>query len=156
ETERLIERLKGGRELDDRNRSQIVETAEGNPLFVEQILALRGDDPAEELVLPPTLQSLLAARIDRLDPDERAVLTHASVEGRLFHRRALAELLPALASGPIGTHLLSLVRKDFVRPDRALFAGDDGFRFNHVLIRDAAYESLPKSLRADLHERYAR
>jgi predicted ATPase len=53
-------------------------------------------------------------------------------------------------------HLLSLVRKEFLRPDRALFSTDDGFRFSHVLIRDAAYNSMAKQLRAELHERYAR
>src|SRR5439155_22986165 len=98
----------------------------------------------------------LAARIDRLEPDERDVLARAAVEGRLFHRGAVAGLLPAETATRLGTHLLSLVRKEFLRPDRALFAGDDGFRFSHVLIRDAAYNSMPKQLRADLHERYAR
>ena len=155
ETQGLIERLLEERELDDDVRARIVEAAEGNPLFVEQILALHADDPQANGLVPPTIHALLAARIDRLEPEERTVLARASVEGRLFHRGAIADLLPAGARDGMGSQLLSLVRKEFVRPDHSLFPGDDGFRFNHVLIRDAAYDSMPKQLRAELHERYA-
>jgi class 3 adenylate cyclase/tetratricopeptide (TPR) repeat protein len=156
ETQGLIARLERERELSEITRERIVAAAEGNPLFVEHIVALQAEAPDEELVVPPTIQALLAARIDRLDPEERDVLARAAVEGRLFHRGAVAELLPAETSGRLGAHLLSLVRKEFLRPDRALFPGDDGFRFSHVLIRDAAYNSMAKQLRAELHERYAR
>ena len=149
ETHGLIESLS---QLDEETRARIVEAAEGNPLFVEQIVALQADAPEQELVVPPTIQALLSSRIDRLTPEERAVLTHASVEGRLFHRSAVAELLQ---SDGVAAQLQSLTGKEFVRPDRGLFNGDDGFRFNHILIRDAAYDSMPKQLRAELHERYA-
>jgi class 3 adenylate cyclase len=152
----LIDRLGRERQLDDAMRAQIVAAAEGYPLFVEQMLALHADDPHGELVVPPTIQALLAARIDRLEPEERDVLTRASVEGRLFHRAAVSALLEPEAREGVGTHLLSLLRKQFLVPDRAVFAGDDGFRFGHALIRDAAYTSMPKQLRAELHERYAR
>ena len=110
------------------------------------------DDPevADESV-PATIQALLAARIDRLEPGERAVLQRASVEGRLFHRGAVAELLPTDETDGLGGTLLALTRKELLRPDRSLYEGDDGFRFNHVLIRDVAYASMPKELRADLH-----
>jgi len=133
-----------------------VAAAEGNPLFVEQILALQAEAPNEELSVPPTIQALLSARIDRLPPEERDVLARASIEGRLFHRGAVAELLPDDDRAQLGAALLSLVRKELLRPDRAFFSGDDGFRFSHVLIRDAAYNSTSKQLRAELHERYAR
>jgi class 3 adenylate cyclase/tetratricopeptide (TPR) repeat protein len=156
ETQGLIGRLERERELSDIARERIVAAAEGNPLFVEHIVALQAEAPDEELVVPPTIQALLAARIDRLDPEERDLLARAAVEGRLFHRSAVAELLPAETSGRLGAHLLRLVRKEFLRPDRALFPGDDGFRFSHVLIRDAAYNSMAKQLRAELHQRYAR
>jgi class 3 adenylate cyclase/tetratricopeptide (TPR) repeat protein len=152
ETHGLIERLS---QVDEKTRTRIVEAAEGNPLFVEQIVALQAEAPEQELVVPPTIQALLASRIDRLPSDERAVLAHASVEGRLFHRSAVAELLQSDARNGIESRLQNLTRKEFVRPDRALFHGDDGFRFNHILIRDAAYDSMPKQLRAELHERYA-
>ena len=81
----------------------------------------------------------------------------ASVEGRLFHRGARrASCFTARDGAGLGGTLLALARKEFVRPDRSRFAGDDGFRFNHVLIRDVAYASMPKELRADLHARLAR
>ena len=83
------------------------------------------------------------------------MLQRASVEGRLFHRGAVAELLPSTARGRTGRHPLALTRKELLRPDRSLYEGDDGFRFNHVLIRDVAYASMPKELRADLHTRLA-
>jgi tetratricopeptide (TPR) repeat protein len=83
------------------------------------------------------------------------VIERAAVEGRTFHRSAVAELLPTTARHDVGARLLALVRKQLIRPDRSNFAGDDGFRFAHMLIRDAAYESSPKELRAELHERYA-
>jgi class 3 adenylate cyclase/tetratricopeptide (TPR) repeat protein len=156
QTQRLIEELLQDRALTDDARARITDAAEGNPLFVEQILALHAEDPDREVVVPPTIQALLAARIDRLEPDERAILVRGSVEGRLFHRGAVAELLPSGApSAGVGAQLLNLVRKEFLRPDESLFPGDDGFRFNHILIRDAAYDSMPKQLRAELHERYA-
>jgi class 3 adenylate cyclase/tetratricopeptide (TPR) repeat protein len=141
-----------GRELPAALRERVVATAEGNPLFVEQLLAHVADDPDAETV-PPTIQALLAARIDRLEPEERAVVQRGAVEGRLFHRGAVAELLDDGAG--VGATLLALARKEFVRPDRSLFPGDDGFRFHHVLIRDVAYASMPKELRSRLHERLA-
>ena len=64
--------------------------------------------------------------------------------------------MPVEARNEVGSHLLTLVRKEFIRPDRATVPGDDGFRFGHILIRDAAYDSIPKRLRAELHERFAR
>jgi class 3 adenylate cyclase/predicted ATPase len=155
DTGELIELLLEGPELSPDTRERILDTAEGNPLFVEQMLALRAESGNGELEVPPTIQALLASRIDRLGEDERSVIERASVEGRLFHRGAVSELAPANVRPAVSTHLLGLVRKELVRPDRAEFAGDDGFRFSHILIRDAAYAALPKELRAELHERYA-
>ena len=83
------------------------------------------------------------------------MLLRASVEGRLFHRGAVAELLPSHGANGLGGIFLALTRKELLRPDRSLYEGDDGFRFNHVLIRDVAYASMPKELRADLHTRLA-
>jgi class 3 adenylate cyclase/tetratricopeptide (TPR) repeat protein len=136
-------------------KERIVEAAEGNPLFVEQLVAHQAESGNGAPDIPPTIQALLAARIDRLEPDERAVIERASVEGRLFHRGSVQELVPEPVREDVGGHLLTLVRKEFVRPDRATVPGDDGFRFGHVLICDAAYDSIPKRLRAELHERFA-
>jgi tetratricopeptide (TPR) repeat protein len=152
ETETLVEEL---RDVPAATKARIVEAAEGNPLFVEQLLAMQAESGNGDVDIPPTIQALLAARIDRLEPDERAVLERGAVEGRLFHRGSVQELLPERARPGVGGHLLTLVRKEFVRPDRAELPGDDGFRFGHILIRDAAYESIPKRLRAELHERFA-
>jgi class 3 adenylate cyclase/tetratricopeptide (TPR) repeat protein len=136
-------------------RLQIVEAAEGNPLFVEQLVVMQAESGNGELEVPPTLQALLAARIDRLAEPERAVVERGAVEGRLFHRGAVAALLPEQERAAVGSHLLTLVRKQLIRPDHATLPGDDGFRFGHILIREAAYEAIPKRQRATMHERFA-
>ena len=145
-------------ELDDlsaERKRRIVEAAEGNPLFVEQLVAMLREHGSDAPAIPPTLQALLATRIDGLAAQERAVLERGSVEGRVFHRGGVVELLPEAQRAGAGAQLLTLVRKALIRPDRAVLPGDDGFRFGHVLIRDAAYEAMPKRQRADLHERFA-
>ena len=105
------------------------------------------------MVVPPTLQALLAARLDQLEPAERRVLERGAIEGEIFHRGAVQALAPAETQ--VTPNLAALVRKELIRPDRPQFAGEDGFRFRHLLIRDAAYDGLPKATRADLHERFA-
>ncbi len=157
EMEVLVSGLPSGTAIDNDARARILEAAEGNPLFVEQMLALKAEDGQEpsSASMPATIQALLTARIDRLPAGERSVIERASIEGRTFHRGALVQLLPASARGDLGTSLMALVRKDFIEPDRADFAGDDAFRFGHILIRDAAYGAMPKKLRAELHERFA-
>ena len=151
----LIEQLLAGAELAPDLRQRLLEAAEGNPLFVEQMLAMGAEDDLREIRVPPTIQALLAARIDGLEPDERAVIERASFEGKLFHRGAVSDLLPAQVRPQVSKHLLALVRKEFIRPDRSEFPGDDAFRFRHNLIRDAAYGGIPKEMRSDLHERFA-
>ena len=106
-----------------------------------------------EVEVPPTLKALLAARLDQLDEAERRVLERGSVEGEIFHRGAVQALAPEETQ--VTTRLAALVRRQLVRPDRAQLAGDDGYRFRHLLIRDAAYDALPKAVRADLHARFA-
>jgi class 3 adenylate cyclase len=153
----LVDALLTERTFPKSTRMRVLEAAEGNPLFVEQLLALQAETAGAdaELTLPPTLRALLAARIDRLDPRDRAVIERAAVEGRSFHRGAVTELLPSGERPDVGARLLALARKQLIRPDRSDFPGDDGFRFAHMLIRDAAYDSTPKELRGELHERYA-
>ena len=130
-----------------------MDRAEGNPLFLEQLVAVGVED--ESSALPSSIQAVLAARIDRLDDAERAVLEHASVQGRSFSVDAVAELLPERNRADIAMDVVSLVRKQLVRPDRSAVRGDDAFRFAHVLIREVAYQGLPKGRRAELHERLA-
>ena len=153
ETDELIERLLGDAELDDSLRLRIRASAEGNPLFVEQMLAMVAESPHGEVVVPPTIQALLAARLDQLDPSERGVLERGAVEGKTFHRGGVEALAPEETDVP--TKLMALVRKELVRPDRTQLPGDDAFRFRHLLIRDAAYDGLPKAVRAELHQRFA-
>jgi class 3 adenylate cyclase/tetratricopeptide (TPR) repeat protein len=149
--QRDVEVLIGGR-VSVEAEAQILRAAGGNPLFVEELLAMAGDgnDPVE---VPPNLHALLAARLDQLDTSERRVLERGAVEGEVFHLGSVTTLTPEEPN--VTGHLTSLVRRALVRPDRSQLPGEDGFRFRHLLIRDAAYESLPKSERADLHERFA-
>ena len=151
ETDTLIEELHA---IPAAARARIAAAAQGNPLFVEQLVAMQADSPSGELRIPPSIQALLSARIDGLEPEERAVIEHASVEGFTFHRGSVQELLPPGARTGAGSHLMALMRKGFIRADRSQIPGDDGFRFGHILIRDAAYELLPKRSRAQLHERF--
>jgi class 3 adenylate cyclase/tetratricopeptide (TPR) repeat protein len=154
-SEELVEALASRADAHADLRRRIVERAEGNPLFVEQMLAHARDDRNGLVEVPPTIQALLAARIDALEPAERAVVEAGAVEGRLFHRGAVSALLADKEWAGVTGELMSLVRKEFIRPDRAALPGDDGFRFAHILVRDAAYASTGKERRADLHERYA-
>ncbi|HEX5470157.1 MAG TPA: adenylate/guanylate cyclase domain-containing protein, partial [Gaiellaceae bacterium] len=153
--EALIAALLEQTELSADVRDQIRKRAEGNPLFVEQMLALAAENGNGDTPVPATIQALLGARLDHLVPDERDVLVRGAVEGRLFHRGAVSALSSAEESDGLPGRLLTLTRKSFLRPDESLFPGDDAFRFVHVLVRDSAYEAAPKALRADLHERYA-
>jgi class 3 adenylate cyclase/tetratricopeptide (TPR) repeat protein len=138
--------------IPDELRERILEAAGGNPLFVEEMLAMVAEDGGEVSV-PPTIQALLAARLDQLDPAERGVLERGAVEGQVFHRGAVAALAPEEPTPD--SRLMTLVRKDLVRPEAALLVDEEAYRFRHLLIRDTAYEALPKATRAELHERFA-
>jgi class 3 adenylate cyclase/tetratricopeptide (TPR) repeat protein len=142
-----------GRPLEPAHRLRIEETAEGNPLFLEQLLALAAEQDGDEIALPPTIQALLVARLDRLDPEERLVLEAASVIGKEFWRGALLHLSPS--DREVSVLLQRLVRRRLIRPDRSSFVAEDAFRFGHILIRDATYGGIPKETRASLHERFA-
>jgi tetratricopeptide (TPR) repeat protein len=151
ETGELIESLAS--ELPESVTSRVVDAAEGNPLFVEEMVALARESTADEVTVPPTIQALLAARLDQLDEAERGVLGRGAVEGRVFHRGAVQALAPE--EKEVMMRLTALVRKELVRPDSTQLLGEDAFRFRHLLIRDAAYDALPKAVRAELHERFA-
>ncbi|HEY6759094.1 MAG TPA: protein kinase [Baekduia sp.] len=124
----------------------VAARAEGNPLFVEQLVAVAPD--ADALALPLSIQAVLSARIDGLGPAQRTLLQRAAVEGRTFHLGGLKALLPA---DGLHARLVDLVRQGLVATDRPLVAGEDAFRFTHALLRDAAYASLAKHTRAELH-----
>ena len=157
EARALIDQAAARSALSESRWARLADAAAGNPLFLEQLLAHQAEDggPAEALVLPPTIEALLAARLDRLSMAERDVLERAAVEGLVFHRGAVTALLPAGEQAEAGAHLLRAIRRSLIRPQPADLPGEDGFRFVHVLVHDAVYRSIPKELRAQLHERFA-
>jgi class 3 adenylate cyclase/tetratricopeptide (TPR) repeat protein len=145
---RLVESLGG--DLDPHVRSRVLEAAGGNPLFVEEMLEFAREDG--DVRAPATVHALLQARLDRLPVAQRAVIERGAVEGEVFHRLAVTELSGEAVDG----ELVGLVRKELIRPERGTDPDDDAYRFRHLLIRDAAYDALPKETRAELHERFAR
>ncbi|MGZ4385114.1 MAG: ATP-binding protein, partial [Gaiellaceae bacterium] len=169
ECSELIENLVGRAELAEEVATRIAEAAEGNPLFVEEVLSMLIDDglliredgrwtatgDISAVRVPPTIQALLAARLDQLDENERAVIERAAVAGKVFQEGAVVELGSPVSRHVIADSLGTLVRKELIRPERVSL-GERTFRFRHLLIRDAAYESIPKEARAGLHERFGR
>ena len=154
ESAAFVDNLLSDVALDGEARARILDTAEGNPLFLEELVTL-AREARGSVHVPPTIQAVLQARLDALDEQERRVIETGAVEGKIFHRGAVTALAPDDVRAEVPGQLLSLVRKELVRPHRAQIAGDDAYRFRHLLIRDAAYESLPKASRAELHERFA-
>jgi class 3 adenylate cyclase/tetratricopeptide (TPR) repeat protein len=150
ECEELIDNLLGTARLEDGTRGRVREVAEGNPLFLEQLLAMlaEGGEPGH---VPETIHALLAARLDALPEAERDVLERASVIGQEFEWEALGPLSRDRRR-PSGGVLSSLVRNELIRPHDTV---EDAFGFRHALIRDAAYSRVPKELRSELHERFA-
>jgi class 3 adenylate cyclase/tetratricopeptide (TPR) repeat protein len=165
----LIDALVPGGALPSAVRTRIADAAEGNPLYVEEFLGTLIDDGAllagqdgwvasrdlAAIAVPPTIRALLSARLDRLAPEERATAERASVVGRVFDQPSVVALSPAEGRSEVPRNLVGLVRKELIRPDRSGLAQGDSFRFRHMLIRDAAYDRLPKSERAELHELFA-
>jgi class 3 adenylate cyclase/Flp pilus assembly protein TadD len=165
---RVVQGLLGDAGIAGQAQERIVQASEGNPLFVEQMLSMLIDNGAlhltdgrweaasdlAELQVPPTIQALLSARLDLLGRDERAVIEPASVIGVSFARAAVAELAPELIRPAVSSHLESMARKQLIRPGPATTPEDIGYRFGHILIRDAAYGGLLKRARATLHERF--
>jgi predicted ATPase len=147
---------------------RITSAADGNPLFAEELVAMLVDEQLltrekdgwvarsnlSDLPVPVTINALLAARLEGLPIHERAILTTAAVEGAVFHRGTVAELGPTPGS-MLDEGLLALVRRDLSRSDASDLSGEKVYRFRHGLIRDAAYRSLSKTARAELHERFA-
>jgi tetratricopeptide (TPR) repeat protein len=169
ESEVLVTNLLGRAELAEAARRHVIGTAEGNPLFVEQMLSLLIDDgllrrdnghwvPTGDLTtvaVPPNIQALIAARLDRLQYEERSVIEGASVVGQVFYAGAVSTLAPERVRPQLSRYLMGLVRKELIRPDRSDMAGEDAYRFRHILIRDTTYDSMPKQTRAELHEQFA-
>ena len=129
-------------------RERIAEMSEGNPLFLEQLVAYAGETSAS-IELAGSIRGVLHARLDRLDREERAVLERAAVAGRSFSLEAVLELTAPEARERAVSRLYDLARRGLVRPDTS--TPGEGFRFQHALIRDVVYDSMPKAARVDLH-----
>jgi class 3 adenylate cyclase/tetratricopeptide (TPR) repeat protein len=153
--EEMIDRLLGQAALSSETRRRVMTAAEGNPLYVEQMVSmLRDHDPGEgEIVVPPTITALLSARLDALSHPERAVIEPASVIGLHFPAPAIGHLVPDDLRPEVGSHLDTLQGKQLIQPSSET-GEDDAYRFHHVLVRDATYGSLLKRARALLHERF--
>jgi class 3 adenylate cyclase len=152
ECEALVDSLGDG--LDREARTRVVRASGGNPLFLEEMAALAA--ATGTTAVPATIQALLAARLDLLTTEEREVLQRGAIEGEVFHRSAARALSDERTETNVDLQLAGLVRKELIRPHPATIQDDDAFRFRHLLIRDAAYDALPKAGRADLHEKFAR
>jgi len=126
---------------------RIVELAQGNPLYAEQLLAAADDGELD--AIPASLVGLLSMRLDRLGPGERDILRCASVGGLDVDADALSELLPPEAGPFVAQHLEALVRKRFI--DRV---SGGGLRFAHLLLQMAAYRSITLEDRARLQEAF--
>ena len=156
ESDELARALLDDFAIDEADYRALLDKTEGNPLFVEEIVRMLrdyGDNYPLDRV-PDTLQALIAARIDRLPPDDKTLLRRAAVIGRTFWRGALEHLAPELDDVP--ALIEDLLLRDFVSPEqRSTISGEEAFRFNHVLIREVAYAGLSKSARAELHGLFA-
>jgi class 3 adenylate cyclase/tetratricopeptide (TPR) repeat protein len=169
----LLAHLLGGASVGTGLPRRIAAAAEGNPLFVEELVAMlaerdelvdhddrgRGAAMATELEVPPTIEALMAARLDQLPGRDRGVLERGSVIGAQFGAGEVAHLSDEGSPASVRPALMALVRRDMLRPDPdavlPMGADDEGFRFRHQLIRDGAYAGMSKAERARLHERYA-
>ena len=154
--EEMLELVAGAdEEIGDDLRSRIAQLAAGNPLFAEQLIVFAGDEQTERLsTVPPSIEALLSSRLDRLDSPEQAVLQRAAVIGREFWHGAVLHLSPQIEVPSVGRHLLELTRRALIEPGTSAFPREDSFRFHHELIRDVAYNSIPKDVRSELHERF--
>ncbi len=169
ESAEVVANLLGAVPLAAEPRHRIIGAAQGNPLFVEQMVSMMIDDGLlrregggwvaaagmADLAVPPSISALLAARLDRLGPAERAVLERGAVIGEVFYLDAVESLCPDALRPEVRTLLGSLIRRELVTPTESTLAGQEAFEFHHILIRDAAYQGLLKRSRAELHEKFA-
>jgi len=168
ERDRLLTHLLGGRGIEHSARAHIVQAAGGHPFYLEELITMlidKGELVCEDdrwvaagdltrISIPPSIHALLATRLDQLTPEERDVVQRASVIGEQFSHGALLALCSEPTRATLDDLLEALVRKELIRPNGRI-DGDAQFRFRHLLIRDAAYDALPKRARTVLHEGFA-
>ena len=146
DTARLLGDLLGGPALDAEVRARLLQQTGGNPLYAEEYARMLNAAVGAEL--PDSVQGIIAARLDLLDPPEKQLLQDASVLGKVFWRGGVE----ALGARDPDDRLQRLVRKEFIRRERnSSMAGDPEFAFRHALVRDVAYAQLPRAARAEKH-----
>jgi DNA-binding SARP family transcriptional activator/predicted ATPase len=153
----LLDSLSAGHRMPPSTRARLIDTAGGNPLYLEQLAVSLSEQSRSDIrpALPPTIQALLSARLQRLGPGASSVLVRAAIVGKDFGEQEIRGLLPVEARAPLSRNLQTLVAKGLVQrgpPGRGPY---EEYSFRHILIQEAAYSSIPKSLRAELHQRYA-
>ena len=153
----LLDSLSAGQRIAPSTRARLIDTAGGNPLYLEQLTVALSEQSGSDmrLELPPTIQALLSARLQRLGPGASSALARAAIVGKDFGEQAVGELLPAEARGPLSRNLQTLVAKGLVQRGPPGRIPAEEYSFRHILIQEAAYRAIPKSLRAELHQRFA-
>jgi tetratricopeptide (TPR) repeat protein len=164
----LVAQLLPGETAEAALVERVRRAAQGNPLFVEQLVASwkdsgdqdHADGPAgsgrtDGWQVPATLEALLRSRLDRLPATPRGVVERGAVIGQVFTQSAVTALWDGEMAGAIDSVLAGLERGRFVRPDVSPYSEDDTWAFVHLLVRDTAYEGILKRARAELHERFA-
>ncbi|HWH23965.1 MAG TPA: AAA family ATPase, partial [Candidatus Limnocylindria bacterium] len=166
ESRALLGALLEVEDLPSALRQRVLDRAEGNPLFVEEVVRMLIDErvvekrdghwyaakEAAEVRVPDSVEALIRARLDTLPSAQRSVLQAAAVVGRVFNRSAVVALVGAggaAAVEPVERHLEDAILRDLITEERS--PDEPTFRFRHVLIRDVAYGTLPKARRAELH-----
>ena len=152
DTARLVAALLQRSVLSAETQIALLERAGGNPLYTEQFVRMHVDrEDFGDVSLPETVQALIAARLDTLGPDLKALLHNASILGKVFWSGALATMGDRSREDVLAG-VRDLVRREFVRPARVSSMRDqEEFSFWHVLVRDVAYEQIPRSARAAKH-----
>ena len=151
ETKNLVSSLLRAEGVDSDVVGVVAERAGGNPFFAEEMVRRLEEESAEAAELPDTVQALLAARLDSLEPFERRLVQHAAVVGRTFWEGSLAAIAGD-GEGELWQALTALQEKDIIVPDSGGSLADEReFSFKHVLIRDVAYGMLPKTVRCQKH-----
>jgi class 3 adenylate cyclase/tetratricopeptide (TPR) repeat protein len=165
----VITNLLGSAGLPESFVARVVSSAEGNPLYVEQMLSMLIDSGivkqeegkwvaaqgGGDIAIPPTIQALLEARLDKLDRGERAAAEPAAVIGLEFESPAVQSLVPAPVRAGIDEKLQSLSRKHFIRPAVSP-EGDVRYRFDHHMVRETVYNGLLKRARATMHAEFVK
>ena len=151
DTARLVHALLERAVLPAEVQTALLERAGGNPLYAEEFVRMTSERGSDDLELPESVQGIIAARVDALDPDDKKLLQDAAVVGKVFWSGALAALT-GRDRFQLEERLYELERRELVRRERrSSVAGESEYAFRHVLLRDVAYGSIPRAARVERH-----